>query len=937
MDNFFISPFISLNHYLLIQKNRKNIIFNKEERKLISNINKLFNYDKLLSEKDINILQNIGNKLNINLKISSQNIYDILVNNNKFIYEYLIELGYNQIINPYKVNKIGLCIGLNDIGATARIGNFKNLDDEKKNEYIDEKLKEIISNKDITHEIMSKSNIISKINILNRIISNKSNLYKILNNEEFIPYSVSFEINDDIDEIINIFKLKSNKYFVIKPSNGTLSDGVGIFDIKYLNINFIKGWINNPKNNKYALDNQNFDYPTKNYISWILSDFIESFLWKINKLYTPTLIPEPFIDKKLNFIPDKKGRINSFRFFGLFSILNNEFTSYLYEDAYVEISSLELNNYNLNELDPTDTDSMYYSTYFNEKYSSKKFKEVQENKKIDKIQEAIFVGTFIDFAKIVNENNFPLGKEKWNSVVIPGLYNILNTLTKKTKKYFSCMNEIKKGKGCFSYFALDIIIDKNGKPFLLEINSRPFIGFADWFDKYDPQRISTINVNTFLRSIIDIVLEKPNKNTEKWLITNQISKFRKKSNSKMFIPFSLGLKNTSTAKIYSNMYDLLIKKKYKLFPYAKFINKSIGFTGLTSLSKYLISKINELGDDKFEEIMKKIYPKHAKQMLLNKISNLGYYLGDKTILTDIINKKAFNEKIIPFSITIKKYEVYKIDEIFSKKDIYKKLIIKPSEGQQGKGIYISNSLDELKKIILISEYESYVISEYLDNPYLIKLNKTSTESGIIYNDKIGRKNHIRSYVLAIKKGNKIKIYLYSSSLIFCAVKEYGTCNNEDSNYCNLSNLYWASIYYNNVLKIDPDLAYKDLCGDYNNLIKQKDKKNILDQIKNIIRVVLTITKNELKCLNNTYCYQQIAFDFMINQEISELGILSPKVYLLEVNATPGLKAPSYEWSKNLGGIENYFDSIFNITLDTKLEKGNNQLFKYLPNKRKILY
>ena len=55
--------------------------------------------------------------------------------------------------------------------------------------------------------------------------------------------------------------------------------------------------------------------------------------------------------------------------------------------------------------------------------------------------------------------------------------------------------------------------------------------------------------------------------------------------------------------------------------------------------------------------------------------------------------------------------------------------------------------------------KDFVLSKYLDDPYLIKLNKTGV-SGVIYNDLSGRKSHLRAYVLVHRVKNQNLKYIY---------------------------------------------------------------------------------------------------------------------------------------------------------------------------------
>ena len=972
MNTFFISPLIPLGFYIIIQKEKNNPVFNwnKDEIDILNNINILFDYSNHISDDDKNIVYNIVDKiintlskynslLNKYYMFTNQNTYKEITNYNYIYYNLLKERNYEQIINPYLVNSINMCVGLTDTGPfkDLNISKFKTLNtDIEKFEYIDYLIKLKEQNvKEITFDIMSKSHISSKINIITKILSNKSILYDLLNQETFIPKSDSFEITSDdlaLNDIIENFinNIKSD-YFVIKPSEGTLSDGVGIFNKNELNLNFVKNWINNPENNKYSFDGK--------YSSWILSEFIQSFLWKLNGQNITSKVFKQLSQKetKLKFnYDDKIGRINKFRFWALYTIIDGEFTSYLYKNGYCEIALEELTNYSKTQLDPANIET-FYENLLDVEENTKRLEEiVKEGAKTleDEKIEAAFVGTYLDYARVVNEFNYPLGQDAWNNDLMPQMYYLVNILASKMKRFMNCLNKytLKGSKGCYSFFALDIIIDSNSKPWLLETNSRPFIGFDNFFNKYDPNNEHVLNVNSVLNTVLglttDIVNPSGNKSVEysDFLVTH-IDKIQNCNSNNIYIPFSLAIKKTPTSKIYNKIYNVLDDNNYQSFPYPHVmgnkLNKSIAFRGTSTISKFLISKIKELGNDKFISLMQELYPYDAKVQIFNKISTLGFYLGDKKELTDILKLKLKNwDSIIPYSITIdisKKSNNEIIDIIKNSPLNNTKIIAKPSSGQQGIGIIIDDNPNSLINTIKNNNNNNnnnnnenvYVFSKYLDNPFLIKLNKTGV-SGVIYNDLYGRKTHLRAYVLVYKTNNQLKVYLYKESLIFCAVKEYNSCNsdNVNSNYCNLTNLYFASKYYKDVLNKNPDDAYKDLSGIAKDLIPNKYYSELMNKIKYIIKQTIFAVKNNLLCINNNNkCYQYIAFDFHLENQ-NEI----PHPWLLEVNSTPGLKAPDFHWVET-GGVKNFLESILNITIGTKISNTGKQMFEYLPYNKKV--
>lgn len=989
MNTFFISPLIPLKFYIIIQKEKKNLKlqWNSKEVNLINNINKLFDYSNQLSDDDKETINNIIKKIsdnipeynNLNEKLTfvNQNTFKEITNYNYVYYYLLRERNYQQIINPYSIDSINMCVGLSDTGPLVELdtSKFKNFEkDSEKFSYINKLIESKQDNiKYITHDIMSKSHIDTKINTITKILSNKSVLYYTLKEENFIPISDSFEISDEdsvLDNIINNF-LKSiqSNYFVIKPAEGTLSDGVGILNKNELNLNFIKNWTNDPEHNKYAI--------TGKYSSWILSEFIQSFLWKLegqNK--TSSIFPrltekEPKL--KFNF-NDKIGRINKFRFWALYTIIDGEFTSYLYKNGYCEIALEELTNYSKTQLDPADIETFYQNLLETEEDPDKLEEIVKNgaNTEEDEKIEASFIGTYLDFARVVNESNYPLGKNAWNNSLMPQMYSLVNTLANKMKRFMNCLNKytIKGSKGCYSFFALDIIIDSNSKPWLLETNSRPFVGFGNYFNKYDPNNQHVLNVNKVFNGVLglttDIVNTSGNKNVKysDFLVTH-IDKINNRN--KIYVPLTLGLTESSTSKVYNEIYNILDKNNYESFPYPKQLNnkidKAIGFRGMSTISKFLISKISELGNDKFIDLMQNLFPYDAKMKVLNRINTLAFYLGDKVEMTNILKSNVKNwDYIIPYSETIDISQLTNsdiLDKIKNSQLNNSKIIAKPAYGQQGKGIIISDNpktiINEMKNND--DSEKDFVLSKYLDNPYLIKLNKTGV-SGVIYNDKYGRKAHLRAYVLVHRVKNQLKVYLYKESLIFCAAKEYNSCNasnNSSKDYCNLTNLYFGSKYYKDVLNKNPGDAYKDLSGLAQDLIPKQQYKKLMTKIKNIIITTILAVKDNLLCINsNNNCYQYIAFDLHLENgnenrnlngnetgnvngnenENENFNNLVPIPWLLEVNATPGLKSPDYQWQE-IGGLKNFLESILNIAINTKMSKSGNQLFEYLPFNKKI--
>jgi hypothetical protein len=235
-------------------------------------------------------------------------------------------------------------------------------------------------------------------------------------------------------------------------------------------------------------------------------------------------------------------------------------------------------------------------------------------------------------------------------------------------------------------------------------------------------------------------------------------------------------------------------------------------------------------------------------------------------------------------------------------------ILKPALGLQGKDILISDNFNKMVSFIeKNNHYSDWVLSQYIDNPFLLKINGKSN-SGAIYKDSIGRKTHIRIYVLITKIDSVFKIYLYEHNLIFCAARQYNPKNLKDK-YSNLTNLHLGSLYYKKKLGLKANAAYKDLSFPLKESIdsifgKYFYKERVFPQIENMLKIVLDNSKDYLQCSNsNRGCFHLTAIDIMPDSEFN--------LHLLEINASPGLNAPSYHW----GQLDDFVNSLLNKTVD----------------------
>ena len=195
MKTFFITPLIPYKIYLKIKQFKNIEIFNKDELKLINNLEILFDYSIQLTESIKNNIINIVNKIdtykNTNYKdkliFIRQNDYDEITYYNYLIFFLLLKRKYSQIIDTKNVKTITTSFGLSDIGPIPEnVIKFNNLNKNDKTEYI--------------------NNFIEHSNTKNDIPSNEIVLlcFKIKN----IGLD-SFDYNSDPEEIIRVLRGES--------------------------------------------------------------------------------------------------------------------------------------------------------------------------------------------------------------------------------------------------------------------------------------------------------------------------------------------------------------------------------------------------------------------------------------------------------------------------------------------------------------------------------------------------------------------------------------------------------------------------------------------------------------------------------------------------------------------------------------------------------
>eukprot|EP00347_Sterkiella_histriomuscorum_P002781 403366823 len=206
-------------------------------------------------------------------------------------------------------------------------------------------------------------------------------------------------------------------------------------------------------------------------------------------------------------------------------------------------------------------------------------------------------------------------------------------------------------------------------------------------------------------------------------------------------------------------------------------------------------------------------------------------------------------------------------------------IFKPCASSQGKGIFVTQNLDQ------IPLKQNFIVSEYVKNPYLIN----------------GLKFDLRIYV-AVTSINPLRVYIYEEGLTRFATQKYN--NNDLSNlYVHLTN--YSINKFNSegfIPNQNPDLdntGSKWSLSALKNFLLKNFKQNQVDSlndqindmvIKTIIAVepllqngieMFLLSKNKQRTRN---CFELLGFDVLIDQNL--------KPWLLEVNLSPSMNTDS---------------------------------------------
>ena len=205
-------------------------------------------------------------------------------------------------------------------------------------------------------------------------------------------------------------------------------------------------------------------------------------------------------------------------------------------------------------------------------------------------------------------------------------------------------------------------------------------------------------------------------------------------------------------------------------------------------------------------------------------------------------------------------------------------IMKPAAKSQGKGIFLFRKLKDITDWKKNSVYkpqqhdsanekepvETYVVSKYIDNPYLVG----------------NKKFDIRFYVLVVSY-NPLKVWLYREAFARFSTVRYNMETIED-NIVHLTNVGIQNL----APDYDPERDCKWSFASLRRYMTARHGNERVDELLCAIDelVIYSLKSVQKTIINDMHCFEMYGYDIMLDVDL--------KPWLLEVNASPSLTASS---------------------------------------------
>ena len=244
------------------------------------------------------------------------------------------------------------------------------------------------------------------------------------------------------------------------------------------------------------------------------------------------------------------------------------------------------------------------------------------------------------------------------------------------------------------------------------------------------------------------------------------------------------------------------------------------------------------------------HPNYSKCEIVNQLQNVNP-LGNKKEQYNIhLNYYKTRPDYIPLTISFNRNSLEELKQLFvsNPRDDPPVYIVKPENSLSRTGVgVVRNYLELMSHLDHYSDYQEWIIQDYIDNP-------------LLFNNK---KFHFRIYVIYVQTENSTMAYLSKNGFIYTANKEFETDTFDPNIVLSGENLK------NNVFYIPEDFTRR--------FGKQVWDNMVFPQIVKITRETIRSTVEHLKCpAKKQKCFKILGYDILINKDF--------KCFLAEINA-----------------------------------------------------
>jgi len=244
------------------------------------------------------------------------------------------------------------------------------------------------------------------------------------------------------------------------------------------------------------------------------------------------------------------------------------------------------------------------------------------------------------------------------------------------------------------------------------------------------------------------------------------------------------------------------------------------------------------------------HPNYSKCEIVNQLQDVNP-LGNKKDQYNIhLNYYKKRPDYIPLTISFNRNSLEELKQLFvsNPRDDPPVYIVKPENSLSRTGVgVVRNYLELMSHLDHYSDYQEWIIQDYIDNP-------------LLFNNK---KFHFRIYVIYVQTENSTTAYLSKNGFIYTANKEFESDTFDNDIVLSGENSQ------KNVFYIPDDFT--------RTFGKQVWDTIVFPQIVKITRETIRSTVEHLKCpAKKQKCFKILGYDILINHDM--------KCFLAEINA-----------------------------------------------------